>query len=197
MRWRRQQSHRRLEDLVVALVAEFSWFPFNHPVWLFEVLSCLISIVALIGIVILLQRYDQQPAPQWPLGITLNTVLAFLTTVSKAAFAYPVLVALSQMKWNWYATQKRPLSDFEAFDEASRGSLGSIKLLIATKGRLSSIIAATILLSSTVTSTITQAVVTSTNRYAPVADGVATIERFTSLANCWFDTLLQVTCTGY
>jgi hypothetical protein len=103
--------------------------------WLLEILSCVTSIVCLIGIGILLENYDGQPVPALPLGITLNTLLAFLTTLCKAAFAYPVFQGLSQLKWNWFARKKRPLIHLDAFDQASRGAAGSIWLLVATKGR--------------------------------------------------------------
>ena len=38
--------------------------------------------------------------------------------------------ALSQSKWTWYHTSKRPLQDFRAFDDASRGPLGAAQLLV-------------------------------------------------------------------
>lgn len=46
--------------------------------WLLEILSCITSIVCLVGVVILLKQYDQQPVPALPLGITLNTLLGLL-----------------------------------------------------------------------------------------------------------------------
>lgn len=102
--------------------------------WLFEILSCAASFVVLIVIIVLLRRYDQQPVPAWRHGVTLNTLLALLATLCKAAFAYPVLQGISQLKWNWFTKQQRPLIHFEAFDEASRGAVGSIRLLVATRG---------------------------------------------------------------
>ncbi|KAL1984561.1 hypothetical protein VTN96DRAFT_9061 [Rasamsonia emersonii] len=139
--------------------------------WLLEILSCITSIVCLVGVVILLKQYDQQPVPALPLGITLNTLLGLLD-----------YYGLSQLKWNWFVRKKRPLVHFEAFDEASRGAVGSIRLLAATRGRISSIQAAAILASSVVTLTSTQAVITSSTRYAPV-DGVATVARLPSFQN--------------
>jgi hypothetical protein len=103
--------------------------------WSLELLSCVLSIVALGMIILLLRQYDKQPPPTWPLGITLNTVLALLATITKAAFAYPVFQGISQMKWDWYAQQTRPLSDLQAFDSASRGVFGVKQFLVVTKGR--------------------------------------------------------------
>jgi len=59
--------------------------------------------------------------------ITLNTFLAFFTTFTKAAFMIPISEALSQWKWNIYASglPSRPLADFQVLDAASRGVWGS------------------------------------------------------------------------
>jgi hypothetical protein len=66
------------------------------------------------------------------MGITLNTFLAFFTTMTKASFMLAVAEALSQWKWNWFATNsERPLHDFQLFDDASRGAWGSTKLLLS------------------------------------------------------------------
>ncbi|KAH8705887.1 hypothetical protein BGW36DRAFT_284949 [Talaromyces proteolyticus] len=135
--------------------------------WTIEILSCAMSVAALISIVIVLNQYNQQSMPSWPLGITLNTLLAFLTAVSQAGFLNPVFQGLSQMKWNWFVNKDRPLSDFGKFDNASRGSWGSFLLVFTTKGRLSILMATVILVSSIVTSTITQAALTQGTRYIP------------------------------
>lgn len=103
--------------------------------WSIEYISCLISVTAFVSIIIVLNRYDQKAMPSWPMGITLNTLLAFLTAVSQTCFVQPVVQGLSQMKWNWFASKSRPLADFESFDNASRGAWGSILLVFSTKGR--------------------------------------------------------------
>jgi hypothetical protein len=103
--------------------------------WSIEYISCLISVAAYVSIVLVLNRYDQKAMPSWPLGISLNTLLAFLTAISQTCFVQPVVQGLSQMKWNWFAGKDRPLVDFESFDNASRGAWGSILLVFSTKGR--------------------------------------------------------------
>jgi hypothetical protein len=103
--------------------------------WSIEILSCIMSLAALVAIIIVLKEYDQKSMPSWPLGITLNTLLAFLTAISQAGFVNPVFQGLSQMKWNWFVDKDRPLADFQKFDNASRGSWGSILLVFSMKGR--------------------------------------------------------------
>ncbi|GKT67238.1 hypothetical protein ColTof4_13622 [Colletotrichum tofieldiae] len=79
-------------------------------------------------IVVVLQNYDQKPLPDWPLSVTLNSFLAFFTTIAKAAFMVPVSVAISQTQWTWFL-RERPLHDFQVFDQASRSPWGALVLL--------------------------------------------------------------------
>ncbi len=86
-------------------------------------------------IVVVLVRADGAAPPDWPLGITLNTFVAFFTSLARVAFMLPVVEGIGQLKWLWFASpQPRPLADFAAFDEASRGAFGSLKLLMRFKG---------------------------------------------------------------
>lgn len=83
----------------------------------------------------LLWRFDGKPPPKLGLGITLNTVLAFLTSLTKMAFMVPIIEGLGQLKWMWFLPhQRRPLIDFQLFEEATRGGLGGAKLLFSFKG---------------------------------------------------------------
>ncbi|KAK2017460.1 hypothetical protein LZ32DRAFT_654882 [Colletotrichum eremochloae] len=127
--------------------------------WWQEIVWCIISIICIIILVMVLRSYNNEPLPNWPLGLTLNTVVAFIATFCRTSFVLPVVESLSQYKWNWYKSP-RPLKDFQIFDEASRGPWGSLRLLLATKGRLVGVLSAVILVSGIVTSTVTQSVVT-------------------------------------
>lgn len=107
----------------------------NHVgAWLQEILCCGISVVALIVLVVILNAYNGKPLPDWPSGITINAVVALLSTISRTAFLIPVAEGLSQCKWNWFKLKARPLKDFDLFDQASRGPWGSLSLLTRTKG---------------------------------------------------------------
>ncbi|KAK1624170.1 hypothetical protein BDP81DRAFT_112050 [Colletotrichum phormii] len=136
--------------------------------WWPEIIWCLISVVCIIVLVTVLRSYDNQPLPNWPLGLTLNTVVAFISTFCRTSFVLPVVESLSQYKWNWYKSP-RPLGDFAVFDEASRGPWGSLKLLLRTKGRLVGILSSVILVSGIATSTLTQSVVTYPTRQVAIA----------------------------
>ena len=69
-------------------------------------------------------------------GVTLNTALAFLTSLAKVAFLVPIIEGLGQLKWMQFLSHKRrPLLDLQVFEEGTRGGLGSLKLLFSFKGQ--------------------------------------------------------------
>ncbi|KAM0806766.1 hypothetical protein AB5N19_07103 [Seiridium cardinale] len=167
--------------------------------WWKELVWSVISVACIPALIGMLRRFDNQPLPDWPHGITLNTAVAFISTLCRTAFLLPVVEALSQLKWNWYR-KPRSLQDFRVFDEASRGPWGSLKLLFTTKGRGMGVLAALILVSSIATSTLTQSVVTyPTHMTAFPGNGTATsvrsTEYFWATANMYAqrDTMLPFT----
>jgi hypothetical protein len=83
---------------------------------------------------VILRKYDGQQQPAWR-GVSLNTVLSWLSTAAKACIALPLTSALSQLKWVWFAKRARPLSDLKVFDNASRGVYGSVELVWALRMR--------------------------------------------------------------
>lgn len=103
--------------------------------WLPEILCCLLSIACLAAIVGVLKTFDGRGLSDWPLTVSLNTLVAFLTAVCQVALAVPLTTGLSQLKWNSFARGQKPLADFQAFEDAMRGPLGSAMLLWKRKGR--------------------------------------------------------------
>lgn len=104
-----------------------------HNWWLWESLSAVLGILAVVALYEILRAYDQQLVPQWNLPrnttITLNTVVSILSTVIRGSLLLPIAECISQLKWSWYSKKQRPLADFAAFDSASRGSWGGAQLL--------------------------------------------------------------------
>ncbi|KAJ5633356.1 hypothetical protein N7490_009695 [Penicillium lividum] len=97
--------------------------------WILELLSCVMSLVLLIAVIIVLENYDGKPMPEWPYGITLNALVSLLSTFMKAAMAFAITEGLSQLKWSWF-TQRNQLSDIVLLDSASRGPLGAAIVLL-------------------------------------------------------------------
>ena len=98
-----------------------------------QLLSWLFSALCLGAIAILLRIYDQQPIPRFRLGLTLNAIVALFSTLSKMGLIGPVAECISQLKWIWFAETDQNLFDFELFDQASRGELGSLMFLAKLK----------------------------------------------------------------
>ena len=136
------------------------------------------------ALIIILWRADGHAPPDMHLGVTLNTVLAFLSSLAKVSFLVPIVEGLGQLKWMWFLSPKhKPLIDIQVFDNATRGGFGGLKLLFRFKGYLPSI-GALIMLSGLFTSTLTQQAITYTlsEVQSTNPNETATIDRATSLS---------------
>ncbi|KAI3321719.1 hypothetical protein HD806DRAFT_545450 [Xylariaceae sp. AK1471] len=96
--------------------------------WIAEIAWLVFSVGLLISIAVVLSSFNNETIPTLPLKISLNTVLAFLATLAKTALMAPVVECVCQLKWVWFS-QPRHLDDIQVFEDASRGSWGSIVLL--------------------------------------------------------------------
>jgi Protein of unknown function (DUF3176) len=102
--------------------------------WTVEIISFAIALLSLATIIGVLAHYNGESMPNWPSGMTLNTLIAVLTAIANAALASPLQQGMSQLKWIIFKREIRPLTDMEVFDDASRGIWGSIKLLVMGRG---------------------------------------------------------------
>ena len=98
--------------------------------WTFEISSFVGSVAALLAIIGILVRYNGRPGPEWPDHIAINSVLSWFTTLMKAMMFVPIASCISQASWNRYRDRPQPLKDVAIFDAASRGLLGSLRLLL-------------------------------------------------------------------
>ena len=103
--------------------------------WLIEYLCALGSLACLFAIWIILKQKNTHALPHWPHDITLNTVVAVLATLAKALMAISVAACLGQLKWTHFSRTGASLADFDTFDSASRGGLGTLSLLFKPRGR--------------------------------------------------------------
>ncbi|KAF2088718.1 hypothetical protein K490DRAFT_55353 [Saccharata proteae CBS 121410] len=101
--------------------------------WLFELSSWVLSAIFLAVIIAVLATCDNKPLPEWPFSITLNTFLSVFASLMKACMVIPLTEGISQLKWLWF-NKAGKLKDIQTFDEASRGTWGSVKLLVSTRG---------------------------------------------------------------
>ncbi|KAJ6035881.1 hypothetical protein N7540_000160 [Penicillium herquei] len=75
-----------------------------------------------------LRVYENQPVPDLPYGVTLNTVISILSTGSKSSLLFVVGECMGQLKWVAFQSLK-PIVYLQAYDSASRGPLGSFLIL--------------------------------------------------------------------
>ena len=105
--------------------------------WMPEIIASFLSITSLLSIVIVLIVYegrgiDDLNLPNW---LTLNGLVATLSTFNRVCLMIPVSSALSQEAWLWFSKASQDpkvssrLRDLERSDHASRGVWGSIVLL--------------------------------------------------------------------
>ncbi|KAH8724375.1 hypothetical protein GQ44DRAFT_740499 [Phaeosphaeriaceae sp. PMI808] len=103
--------------------------------WKFQILSWTSSLCFFVATVAVLRVLEGQPLPDLRNGITPNAIIGLLATFTEFLLIIPVNSAFGQLKW-LDALQTRPMDDFRAIDEASRGPWGSLKLLVRRIGGL-------------------------------------------------------------
>lgn len=103
--------------------------------WGWETAACLLSLAGFLGTVGLLKAFDGKAQPSWPYGITLNSAVAVLSTVTKGLLLVPAAACISQSIWISYAESAHPLRTLTTYDAASRGPLGALHLIWRLKAR--------------------------------------------------------------
>ncbi|RBR20096.1 uncharacterized protein FIESC28_05375 [Fusarium coffeatum] len=98
--------------------------------WSLEILVLLFAGAIFMSICLILDHYDDEILPDWEdLYITLNTLISVLATIFRTAIAFVAFEILAQLKWEWLSNCFRPLYHAQAFDAASRGVYGSLRLI--------------------------------------------------------------------
>lgn len=71
--------------------------------WLIEILASLVSVAAFVAIVFVVRHYQGRGVEEvnLPSSLTLNGLIALLSTVNRVALMVPVASALSQEVWTW------------------------------------------------------------------------------------------------
>lgn len=154
--------------------------------WLPEILALSVSIVCLASIGLVLKTVDGRPLSDWhsfiqgsvpgghAMSIAPNSVISFLSTIAKSCLAFAATACISQVKWLHIQNKKRSLTSLQIFDDASRGPLGAIGLLLtAETGSSVAAVGALITLAALVIDPFTQLVITYPLSRAPMMNGTA------------------------
>ncbi|KAE8379239.1 hypothetical protein BDV26DRAFT_303778 [Aspergillus bertholletiae] len=134
--------------------------------WVLEIASCCGSAGALVGIIVFLNAYNGKPSPDWPYGITVNSILSWLVQIFTALLLEPIAACLSQARWNNLSSSGCRLSDISLYDFASRGAFGCISLIWHSKFRTSACMGALVTILAIGTGPFVQQMVTVENRLA-------------------------------
>ena len=97
--------------------------------WLWEFASLFLSTLCMGTIGVILIQYNNRPIAVWSYGLTMNGVIFILAVIAKSSLILPLAEALSQLKWCWFSGHQRPVMDFDRFDLAGRGPMGSLAML--------------------------------------------------------------------
>lgn len=102
--------------------------------WVLEGASLICSVLLLVGLMTLFSIYDGKFTDRWSASVSFSTVIAIMSKAIKTTLMLPVTASISQMGWAHFH-RSRPVLDFQKFDAASRGLLGTIRLLVALPSR--------------------------------------------------------------
>ncbi|KAJ5958152.1 uncharacterized protein N7479_005302 [Penicillium vulpinum] len=122
-----------VSDQKYKLNAKLSIWKLISNFFILEVLAMVLSSGLLVAIVVILTQYDDRPQPNWTLS--LNSVISWLSTVSKGSVLFSLSEGIGQLKWVWFTRKSRPLADLSAFDGASRGLYGCAGLIWKLRAR--------------------------------------------------------------
>lgn len=100
----------------------------NRFPWSLELFALVANLLSMAALITVLAVCDRKPIFYWH-KVTLNTIVSTISTAAKAPMMYIVAESVSQWKWLIFHRTSRSLLDFQTIDSASRGPLGSLKLL--------------------------------------------------------------------
>ncbi|KAI3321596.1 hypothetical protein HD806DRAFT_158267 [Xylariaceae sp. AK1471] len=141
--------------------------------WIPEIIAIVISLGTLGSILGVLAKFNGHALPEWPYYITLNALIALLAAVTTAAMNMSLQNSMSQLKWIRFTESRVRLSNMEAFDEASRGTWGAIKLLFTARGGFLGSFGATVSIVALLLGPFAQQVVTYQTREVESLEGAS------------------------
>ncbi|KAK0729298.1 hypothetical protein B0T21DRAFT_413381 [Apiosordaria backusii] len=174
--WDRQRRRRNKHPATAHYTGCFGYL----ASWIVELTCCFTSLVCLALVIAVFKIHEGQSLSEWPMAISLNALVGFLVAIAQAALVVPLGEGLSQLKWNSFARGGKDIRDYGVFEDAKRGPIGGVKLLLKRKGRVLGMSAAALLVTAFLLSPLTQAAITYPLRdtgNGTVVGGTATVPR--------------------
>jgi hypothetical protein len=97
--------------------------------WMWELFAAIFSISCMAAVAAILAAIQDKPLNHWRFPIQPNSMVSVFSALSNAALLFAVAKGLSQLKWIYFQKKRHRLYDLQIFDDASRGPLGSLRLL--------------------------------------------------------------------
>jgi hypothetical protein len=130
------RSEQTSSDAAVRSVRYWMLGRWPHALtWWWEIWACIGSLVAVAATAGLLYAYDGKPQPSWPYGITLNSAVSWLSSMTKSFLLVPSASCISQSIWISYSLKAQKLDRLATYDAASRGPWGAFQLIWTLKAR--------------------------------------------------------------
>lgn len=80
---------------------------FIYRRWIAESLACLVALAALIATLVTLVTHDGLPLPDWPLGISINSLISVYAVIIKGTLMFAVAECMS-LDAGWRADDRTP-----------------------------------------------------------------------------------------
>ncbi|KAI0401713.1 hypothetical protein F4802DRAFT_420117 [Xylaria palmicola] len=108
--------------------------------WTLELITLSLSVIFFAAQVALLAWVMNKPYYRvWSAPLSLNTVIAILTTACRASQLHAVGEAIGQMKWVNFKTSPHHLRQFESYDATTRGPRGAVEFILQIKWGLATV----------------------------------------------------------
>ncbi|KAG8157784.1 hypothetical protein KVR01_012446 [Diaporthe batatas] len=108
--------------------------PFFRDKWLWEISCIVFSLACLIAITILSHELDGTWTSKWSFFLQPSTIFSILITGAQSSMIVVISEVLGQLKWLQISlSTAHSVADLATFDSASRGPLGSLRLICRWK----------------------------------------------------------------
>ncbi|PQK16784.1 hypothetical protein BB8028_0006g11030 [Beauveria bassiana] len=94
--------------------------------WKWESFLLIVSLVLFIASLVLLREYENKALSHWKAPISINAVIAIITTIFKGSLLMPISNGISQLKWLSFSKEPQDMITMDVYDQASRGAWGSL-----------------------------------------------------------------------